>query len=167
MDPPACAVGEPRQSYWGERGFPLILQNVHRYTMYVAVLFLIFLWWDALHAFWWPTDRTGQLLADGGRFGIGLGTIIMVVNCVFLSFYTFGCHSFRHLVGGRLNCFSCVAQSGGQDSSLRLGYKTWRFSTLLNEHHMLWAWLSLFSVGLTDFYIRQCAAGVITDIRIL
>ena len=29
-DPPSCAVGEPRKSYWGERSFPLILQNVHR-----------------------------------------------------------------------------------------------------------------------------------------
>src|SRR5207249_2785889 len=27
-DPPACTVGEPRNSYWGERSFPLIMQNV-------------------------------------------------------------------------------------------------------------------------------------------
>ncbi|MFX9038760.1 hypothetical protein ABTN43_19155, partial [Acinetobacter baumannii] len=27
-DPPACAVGEPRQSYWGENRLPLILQNI-------------------------------------------------------------------------------------------------------------------------------------------
>jgi hypothetical protein len=165
LDPPACAVGEPRKSYWGERSMPLILQNVHRYTMYVAVLFLVLLWWDAIQAFWWPTDRAGNL--GGGQFGVGLGTIIMVVNCLFLSFYTFGCHSFRHLIGGRLNCFSCVAASGGRDASLRLGYKTWRLSTMFNEHHMLWAWASLMSVGFTDFYIRQCAAGIWTDFRIL
>jgi hypothetical protein len=30
-DPPACTVGEPRACYRGERSFPLVLQNVHRY----------------------------------------------------------------------------------------------------------------------------------------
>jgi hypothetical protein len=29
-DPPSCAVGEPRKSYWGESRLPLILQKVHR-----------------------------------------------------------------------------------------------------------------------------------------
>jgi hypothetical protein len=32
---------------------------------------------------------------------------------------------------------------------------------------MLFAWLSLFSVGLTDAYIRLCSLGVISDFRIL
>src|ERR1700736_247458 len=52
-DPPACAVGEPRKTYWGENHWPLLLQNAHRYTMYVALVFLVFLWWDVLQAFWW------------------------------------------------------------------------------------------------------------------
>ena len=30
-DPPACAVSEPRKIYLGERSFPLIMQNFHRY----------------------------------------------------------------------------------------------------------------------------------------
>ena len=30
---------------------------------------------------------------------------------------------------------------------------------------MNWAWFSLFSVALTDVYIRLCAAGVLTDLR--
>jgi hypothetical protein len=38
---------------------------------------------------------------------------------------------------------------------------------LLNERHMLFAWLSLFSVGLADLYVRLVAAGVITDLRLL
>src|SRR5262249_18565877 len=45
-DPPACAVGEPRKSYWGERTFPLILQNAHRYFLYLALVFLVFLSYD-------------------------------------------------------------------------------------------------------------------------
>src|SRR6185436_3898676 len=39
-DPPACAVGEPRKHYLGERFFPLILQNIHRYFLAGAVVFL-------------------------------------------------------------------------------------------------------------------------------
>ena len=31
-DPPSCSVGEPRKSYLGENSFPLILQNIHRYS---------------------------------------------------------------------------------------------------------------------------------------
>ena len=42
-DPPSCAVGEPRKKYLGERSFPLILQNVHRYFLYLALFFLVFL----------------------------------------------------------------------------------------------------------------------------
>ena len=45
-DPPSCAVGEPRKSYWGENSFPLILQNVHRYFLYIACIFLFLLSYD-------------------------------------------------------------------------------------------------------------------------
>src|SRR5580700_3918159 len=72
-DPSSCAVGEPRKSYWGENSLPLILQNVHRYFMYLAVIFLFFLAKDVWEALWF-TDN-GQT-----RFGIGLGTLILAVN---------------------------------------------------------------------------------------
>jgi len=162
-DPPACAVGEPRKSYWGENHWPLMIQNAHRYFMYFAVLFLVLLWWDALSAFWWPTDRAGNLRESGGQLGVGLGTLIMVLNCVFLTGYTFGCHSLRHLVGGRANCFSCP----NNPDRVTTGFKLWKCSTWFNERHMLWAWLSLFSVGFTDFYIRMCAAGNWNDPRLI
>jgi hypothetical protein len=45
-------------------------------------------------------------------------------------------------------------------------YGLWRFITRLNEHHPLFAWLSLFSVGLTDLYIRLVSMGIIRDLRI-
>jgi hypothetical protein len=151
-DPPACAVGEPRKSYWGERSFPLILQNVHRYTLYIATFFLIFLWWDALYAFWW-----------NGRLGVGLGTVIMLINIVLLTGFTFGCNSMRHLVGGRLNCFSCPMHNGQAEPKLRTGYRLWRWASWFNLKHMQWAWVSLFSVGFTDFYIMMCARGIWTD----
>ncbi len=87
----------------------------------------------------------------------------MVVNVICLAGFTFGCNSVRHLVGGRLNCFSCP----NHPEQLRAGYKLWRWSTRFNEHHMEWAWISLFTVGFTDFYIRMCAMGIWTDLRII
>src|SRR5690349_7682336 len=42
-DPSSCAVGEPRSGYRGENSFPLILQNVHRFFMWVALVFIAFL----------------------------------------------------------------------------------------------------------------------------
>jgi len=163
-DPIACGVGEPRKSYWGENRLPLILQNLHRYFMYIALVFLLLLAWDALLAFWWPKlDETGNPIPHSGQFGIGVGTLIMVANVILLAGFTFGCNSVRHLVGGRLDCFSCPKNP----ENVRSGYKLWKWSTLLNEHHMEWAWLSLFSVGFTDFYIRWCSLGIWKDFRLL
>jgi hypothetical protein len=159
-DPPACAVGEPRHSYWGENHWPLLFQNIHRYFLYAAIVILLFLLWDAIYAFWWPVVQGNQVV--GHRIGMGLGTLIMWINVVLLAGFTFGCNSLRHLVGGRLDCFSCpnnIAQA-------RSGYKIWRIVSWFNERHMLWAWVSLFSVGFTDFYIRMCAAGYWSDVRI-
>ena len=160
-DPPACAVGEPRKSYWGENHWPLLFQNIHRYFLYAALIFVVFLSWDVLMALRWPTawDARGTPTAYG--FGIGLGTLLMLVNVILIAGFTFGCNSLRHLVGGRLDCFSCrnnVAQTRG-------GYEVWRVVSWFNERHMLWAWVSLFSVGFTDFYIRMCAAGYWSDFR--
>jgi hypothetical protein len=163
-DPPACAVGEPRKSYWGENHWPLLLQNAHRYALYLALFFLTFLWWDALYALWWPTDRSGALIPGGGhQIGIGLGTLIMFINVSLLTGFTCGCNSLRHLVGGRFDCFSCPKNL----AATRTGYKAWRFVSWFNERHSLWAWLSLFSVGFTDLYIRLCALGIWNDVRIL
>ena len=162
LDPVACAVGEPRHGYKGETRFPFILQNLHRYAMYAAVVFIFILSYDVFLAMRWPVNG---VLADGTmapgprEFGVGIGTLAMLVNVVLLSCYTFGCHSLRHLVGGNVNCFSCVR--GG-----RARFEAWRGVSALNRHHMLFAWCSLFSVGLTDVYIRLCAMGVIHDMRL-
>ncbi|HEY9790787.1 MAG TPA: hypothetical protein V6D22_10335 [Candidatus Obscuribacterales bacterium] len=148
LDPPGCAVGHfGGENYCGEAKGLLVLQNVHRYMLYLAILVIAFLWYDAIHS----------LFLLNGEFRLGLASVIMIANCILLSGYTFGCHAFRHLVGGRKDCFSCV---GGQPNA---AYSRWHFVTKLNEHHMLWAWMSLFSVGITDWYIWQVAAGHIVD----
>ena len=149
-DPINCAVGEPRKSYLGERSFPLILQNIHRYFMYVAVLFIFILGYDAWKGMWF-TGATGA-----EHFGIGIGTLVLVVNVVLLAGYTFGCHSLRHLVGGFLD----------EPSKVSACAKSWACVSCLNRRHMLWAWLSLFWVGFTDVYIRLCSMGIWHDWRI-
>ena len=166
QDPPGCAVGEPtwRKTYWGENHWPLLIQNIHRYFMYFAIIFILLLTWDALYSFSWPTLDANGRPTGSHQFGMGLGTLLLIANVVLLSLYTFGCHSFRHLIGGRLNCFSCPAAAGVYQPGAR--FKLWRWSTFLNENHMLWAWCSLFSVGFADLYIRLCAAGIWNDPRI-
>ncbi len=148
--PPGCAVGTlTGASYKGEAKGLLLAMNLHRYFMYLAVLFIVVLTWDGLRAFWFD-----------GTFGIGVGTLVMVGNAVFLAFFTFGCNSLRHLVGGGVDCFSC--EKGGA-----LKYKAWRAVSVLNRRHMLWAWISMYWVGFTDLYIRLVASGVWTDLRII
>jgi hypothetical protein len=150
-DPPACAVGEPRKSYWGENSFPLILQNFHRYFMWVALVFIAFLTWDVWLALWFTDPVTGQK-----AFGIGLGTIVLAVNVVLLACYTWGCHVLRHVVGGRMDE---VSKSPTCDFA-------YACVSSLNGRHQLFAWCSLFSVMSADLYVRLCSMGVITDLRI-
>ena len=59
-DPPACTVGEPRKTYLGERSFPLVLQNIHRYFLYLGILFIGILTFDAIKAFRFADPATGR-----------------------------------------------------------------------------------------------------------
>jgi hypothetical protein len=154
LAPPACAVaGLSRRRYRGENAFPYVLQNVHRYFLYLAVIVLGFLWYDTGRAFLFR-GSDGALEA-----GLGLGTLVLLVNVVPLSLFTFGCNSVRHLIGGKLDCFTCSAAA-------RARHKLWRGVTVLNLRHRDWAWLSLFSVVLADLYVRLASAGVFHDPRI-
>lgn len=147
-DPPGCAVGEPRRSYRGETRFPFILQNLHRYALYLAIIFLLFLWKDVFVAF-----------SFDGKFGMGVGTLVLLVNVIFLTIYTLSCHSLRHLAGGRLDCFSCSNFNKSRHTA-------WRWLTVLNEWHMQFAWISLITVGFADFYVRLVSSGAIQDVRL-
>ena len=81
-----------------------------------------------------------------------------MLNPILLGMYTFGCHSCRHLVAGKLDCFSCGAVPKAR-------YSLWQKVTKLNENHMFWAWVSMIWVGLTDAYVRLCSMGIITDLN--
>lgn len=164
MSPPGCAVGAARPGkYNGERKL-LLFQNLHRYALYFALLFLVFLWHDFYESLWWAQSwgvgANGLPAPQGAvRFGMGVGSVVIMLNCLFLSLYTFSCHSFRHLVGGNLNSYS-EAPLG------MLRHRLWKWVSGLNINHMAFAWISLFGVGLCDFYLRQVASGAITDYRL-
>jgi hypothetical protein len=143
--PPACAVRDVTKRYTGETRFPFVLQNIHRYFFWLSLPILGFLWWDAVLAF-----------NFNGRFGMGLGTLVLVVNAALLSLYSFSCHSCRHLCGGGLDVFSKAPAR----------HRLWRIVSALNERHMLFAWISLIWVGLSDLYVRLLSMGVITDVRV-
>lgn len=144
--PQACAVAEPHKKYTGETRFPLIFMNSHRYFFYFAVLVLLINAYDMILAF------KGR---DGG-IGIGLGTLIIIVNVTMLAGYTLSCHACRHVVGGRLKHFS----------KHPVRYRFWTFVSKLNARHGTFAMTSLFTVILTDFYIMAVSAGWISDLRI-
>jgi hypothetical protein len=150
-DPPACAVGEPRTRYRGESTFPLIVQNVHRYFLYVALLFLLVLSYDVYQALWFTDPVTGEK-----SFGIGVGTLVLLSNVILLSGYTLGCHSMRHIVGGHLDRLSRAP----------MRKRMYDCSSCLNRAHMSWAWASLLSVPFADLYVRLCSMGMWTDWRI-
>ncbi len=144
--PPACSIPDAASSYSGETRWPFLIQNIHRYFFWLSLVVLVFLWWDALLAFRFPTG-----------FGIGLGTLVLVANAALLSLYTFSCHSCRYLCGGYLDSF--------KQAPIR--YRLWRLTNRLNPFHPQFAWVSLCGVGLADLYVRLVAMGVIQDPRIV
>ncbi len=145
--PPACAVsGIPQKNYQGET-FLLIFQNLHRYALYAAIVYLFILAADSIAAYFYQ-----------GQLGIGVGSVVLSMNPVLLGAYTLGCHSFRHLIGGRKDCFSCAGAG-----PLKNG--VYQKVSWLNRNHKLFAWMSLFWVGISDAYVRLVSMGIITDLN--
>ncbi len=147
-DPPACSVGEPRKKYLGERHLPLIVQNIHRYTLPFALLLLVFLTMDVWYALQFGTGEAKE-------FGLSVGTLVLATNVILLGGYTMGCHSLRHIVGGGLDVLS----------RRPVRKKAYACVTWCNRSHMRFAWASLLWVAFSDIYVRMCATGAITDFR--
>ncbi|MEH0546639.1 hypothetical protein QA802_27230 [Streptomyces sp. B21-105] len=144
--PPACAVAEPHRKYTGETRFPLILQNIHRYFFYAAIVVAGILTYDTVLAFRDEHYAWGHM---------GLGTLVFLLNIALIWAYTVSCHSCRHIVGGKLKHFSRHP----------VRYRAWQFVGRLNARHMQLAWASLVSVALADFYVYLVASGVFDDPR--
>lgn len=158
-DPIACAVEEPyRKHYRGETRFPFILQNLHRYFLYLAMGLLALHWYDLFTSVFF----SGELvLGNGSNVGseasgiyLGVGTLLLFIDTLALTFYVGGCHSLRHLVGGGKRCFSCSGCS-------KISYGLWKKVSFLNAFHNRWFWISFFSIAVADLYIRLLAMGVL------
>jgi hypothetical protein len=144
--PPACGVREPHKKYTGERRFPLIAQNLHRYFWALAVVISLINTYDAIRAF------RGE---DGG-FGVGFGSLILLTNVILLWAYTLSCHSCRHIVGGQLKNFS----------KHPIRYWAWVQISKLNEQHGRYALITLGSLAVADLYVALVAGGTISDLRL-
>jgi len=140
LSPPACAVAEPHQKYTGERRFPLILNNAHRWFFYAGLVLNVILTYDAVLAFRNQSGAWGHM---------SFGTLVLSFNAVMLWLYSLSCHSCRHAVGGRINNFSKHPAR----------YKAWTFVSRLNAYHMRLAWISLIGVAFADYYVYLVAAG--------
>ena len=148
MSPPGCSVkGIRNKKYKGETAL-LIFQNLHRFTLYLAIAIIFILSYDAILSFF-----------QNGVFGVGVGTLILTINPILLAGYTFGCHAFRHLTGGNKDCFTCP------NGKPTFRYKVWKGVSWLNGRHMMWAWISMIWVAFTDIYIRMIASGQWIDIN--
>jgi hypothetical protein len=150
--PAGCAVvpmAAGKRKYRGETKW-LLVQNLHRYALYLALLYIPILGYDAVMGFlqWNGTEYV---------FGAGVGSLVLTANVFLLASYTFGCHSLRHLIAGRFDCMTCPK---GKPTTR---HWFWKRVTFFNERHQLCAWLSLFWVMFTDLYVRLVSSGVWTD----
>lgn len=134
-------VGEKRgRLYSGETNI-FRLENLHRYFWYTAVAILPFFYYDIYVA-----------LAYKGTFT--LGALLLIINTALVTVYTFSCHFFRHVTGGNVDCYSCPVNKKSARRSFFNGISK------LNDHHEIFAWMSLASFFLVDLYIRGVAAGL-------
>ena len=146
LSPPACAVSEPHKKYTGETRFPLIFQNIHRYTWYFAVIFAGILTYDAgpVVLLTSPPAPLRDRRRDPGARGQrrpdpGLHVRLPLVPT-------------HH------------RQAGSTTSpSIRCATSWWTLVSKLNRRHMQWAWASLVWIAVADLYIRLVANGTITD----
>ena len=109
-------------------------------------------------------EHVGWLMENGctGIVALGSlgGSLAILASTTFLTLYTFSCHSLRHILGGRMDCFSCAVGGGPR-------FRGWSGVSVLNEHHMGLAWWSLLGVTFADFYVRSCSMGLFHDLRLL
>ena len=151
--PPNCSISPPgplqRMRYRGERAFPGSSTTSTGSSSTPRSSTSPSCWYDVIHS-----------LSYQGHLYLGFGTFVLGLNVVMLSAYTFGCHAFRHLVGGSLDCYSC-SWAGKTRRSL------WEKVSSLNERHGLFALVSLFTVWGADVYVRLLTHGVFADPRIV
>ncbi len=150
--PPGCSVSErlneAKRAYSGETGF-FRVENLHRYFMYFSAAILPFFFYDFYLSLFWQHS-----------LALRFGSLFMLADTLAVTIWVFSCHSVRHIIGGRLDCFSCTFAS-------RLGGSVFKFQSRLNARHEALAWASLALIIAADLYIRALAAGLPLDFTIL
>ncbi len=147
--PVACPVYErmdsSRRKYSGETSTVFKVENLHRYFLYGAIAILPFFYYDLAIS-----------LTYSGGLILRLGSIILAINTVLITLYVFSCHSLRSLIGGRKDCFSCMAGATGRK-------KVYDVQSVFNSHHEQIAWASLIFIVFTDLYLRALSSGIRID----
>lgn len=154
--PMACAVDVKPKSpliallgsgkkYLGEKAFPMVLMNLHRYFFYLAALFIVLHSVDVVCSYFTPGFQ---------GFRLGVGSLVITLDVILLSLYVFSCHSWRHILGGKIDCFSSCPMNEARGHAFQR-------QSLLNANHGLFGWISLGWVILADMYITALSHGII------
>jgi hypothetical protein len=142
--PLGCAnadrADETTRKYTGERNALFQVENFHRYFLYAGIAILPFFYYDFYHSLTYSNALT-------------LGGLFLLVNALCLTAWTFSCHAFRHIIGGNVDCYSCVPAGGARKGIYER--QSW-----LNKHHEMLAWISLLMIFFTDLYLRGLTGGL-------
>ncbi len=147
--PTACWVDEPeinkKLGYKGEKRV-FILNNLHRYFLYAAIIIIAIKWWDVTHT----------LTFEGGRYGFSVGTLVMAFEAFLLTMYVTSCHALRHLAGGMLDRWTTGIS--------RIRGKLFGRLSLTNRSHGFWFWTSLSFVFIGDLWVFAVNEGYFTGL---
>ena len=146
QSPPACAVAEPHARYTGETRFPLIIQNTHRYFFYIGGIISVINTYDAIMAF---QSTTRPAASDSVWATSSSSSTSCCCGCTRCRATPAGTST-----GGRLKHFS----------KHPVRYWMWTQVSRLNTRHKLYAWITLGTLMLTDFYIMLVASSAIHDL---
>ena len=147
LSPPACAVAEPHTSYSGETRLPLILNNLHRWFWYAAVVVGAILTFDTVLAF---RNEEGEW----GHMGLGTPDLHREHRA------DLALHAVLPLLPPRRRRAAApLQQAPGALQAVDLGLEAQR------PARAQYAWLSLFSVAIADLYVLLLSTGTITDLR--
>ena len=144
-DPPSCAVGEPRKSYWGEH--VVAAHPAERPP-------LLPLPGAASSSCSWPTT-SGRRCGSPTRRRQNVTSASASARWCWRS--TSSCWAATPSAAIRCGTWSAAASTSCR--ARRCAATAYDCVSCLNRRHMLWAWCSLFWVGFTDLYVRLCSMG--------
>ena len=153
-DPPSLRRRRAAQAaICGENSFPLILQNIHRYFLYLALLFLVVLAYDVWKAMWFADPATGAQRVRHRRRHARAGRQRRAARRL---------HARLPFAppSGRRRHRSVLARIRRRQQALRLRQPP------QPPAHDVGVGQPVLRSAFTDLYVRLCSMGVCTDWRI-